>query len=219
MAITFDTATGNKVGSGTTNTWSHTVVVGQSNEIIIVAVDAGASVSSVTYGGQTMTAVPGGSVTQVGGEVLALYYLLAPPTGANNVVVTCSSTTFIIGISASYYGVAQSSTFGTAATNSSSTAGTSSTNTVTTTSSSQAVIDAVNNEAASTDTATASQNKRFQPGSSGGALGDIAATGSNMTLTWSFSSSNWGQVSVAMNPAAAGVVHSRISDGFGGVFS
>lgn len=217
MAITFDAATGNKVTSATTNTWSHTVAV-QSNRALLVSVDAGQAITGVTYNGVAMTSL--GVVNyNSANEHLSLWYLLAPATGANNVVATASGSTFIIGVSASYYGVAQTSTFGTFASNSGAT-GAASTNTVVTTSSTQLVIDAVNNAAASTDTATASQTKRFQPATSGAALGDIAATGSNMTLTWSFTSSVWAQVSVAMNPSGgAAVTPLRISDGYGGVFS
>lgn len=216
MAITFDAATGNKITSGTTNTWSHIVASGKSNQILIVSVDAGQSVSGVTYNGVAMTSL--GLVNyNSNNEHLSLWYLLNPATGANNVVVTLSASSFCIGCSASYYGAAQSSTFGTLASNSGA-AATSSTNTVTTTSSNQLVIDTVNNGAASTDTATASQTKRFQPATSGAAIGDIAATGSNMTLTWSFTSGVWAQMSIAMNPAA-GATHRIISDGYGGMFT
>lgn len=220
MAITFDAANGNKVPSGTSNTWSHTVTAAHANLILIVAIDTGGTVTSMTYGGQSMTALAGASIVQSGGETLALWYLLAPPTGTNNVVVNLGSTIYSIGVSASYYNVAQTSTFGTPA----SATGTSisSSNTVTTTSSNQLVIDVVNNQAANTDTATASQTFRFQPASSGAAESDIAATGANMTLSWSFGglTQTWGQVSVAMNPVAAGgATHLRISDGYGGVFS
>ena len=201
MAITFDAAAGQKTTGASTNTFSHTVAAGQSNEIILVTVDCGATVNSVTYGGQTLTQLAS-TTGQGGGEIFSVWYLLGPPTGANNVVVTCAASTFIIAASASYYNVAQSSTFGTAATNASSSGQTSSTNTVTTTASNQLVYDTVNNTAAGTDTPTASQTKRGQPASSGAATGDIAATGSNMTLTWSFPSANWAQISVAMNPAS-----------------
>lgn len=219
MAITFDAAAGNKVSSGTTNTYSHTVATGQSNQILLVSVSTGdSSVTSVTYGGQSLTQLA--SVAYHGG-VLQLWYKLAPLTGANNVVVTVPATSFIVSNSASYNNVAQSSTFGTAATNNDGgTAGTSSTNTVTTTSTSQVVFDVVDNFAGATDTPTASQTKRNQAASSGDAIGDIAATGSNMTLTWSFTSAFWAAISVAMNAAAGGAVtHLRIMDGYGGVFS
>lgn len=200
MSITFDAFAGQKVTAATTNTYSHTVA-NQSNRLLMVTVDAGASVSSVTYAGVTMTALPGGSNSgQGGGEVLSVYYLIGPATGANNVVITCSASTFIIGASASYYGVAQSGTFGTAASNSGS-AATSSTNTVTTTFSGQVVYDTLNNTIAATVSAGSSQTKRGQVTSGGVAIGDIAATGSNMTLTWSWTgSATWAQISVAMNP-------------------
>lgn len=219
MAITFDAFAGQKVTSASTNTYSHTVA-SQSNRLLMVTVDAGASVSSVTYAGNTMTLLTSNS-GQGGGEVLSVYYLLgsAVATGANNVVITCSASTFIIGASASYYGVAQSSTFGTAASNSGS-AATSSTNTVTTTSSNQLVYDTLNNTNAATESAGSGQTKRGQVASSGVAIGDIAATGSNMTLTWTWSGgATWAQISVAINPFVSGAVHLRIMDGYGGVFS
>lgn len=173
------------------------MVSGQSNVILLVAVSCGtSSVTSVTYGGVALAQLA--TVNEPVSGVFQLWYLLNPPTGANNVVITVPSTTFIVGDSASYYSVAQSSTFGTVATSTGSTSPSS--NTVTTTAITQLVIDVIDNQAVSTDTATASQTKRFQPATSGVALGDKAATGSNMTLTWSFTSSNWGQISVAMNP-------------------
>lgn len=194
---TFDASTGNKVSSGTTNTFSHTVA-SQNSRVILVSVDCGATVSSITYAGTNLTQLA--SVSEGGGETLQLWYLLAPATGANNVVITCSGTTFIVGASASYYNVAQNSTFGTTATNTG-TAATSSTNTVATTSSSQVVYDVVNNTLPAANSATASQTKRFQPTGSGVAEGDIAATGSNMTLTWSWTGAGtWAQISVALNP-------------------
>src|SRR5260221_10696100 len=209
MAVTFDAAAGQKVTGSSTNTFSHTVD-NQSNRILWVPVDAGASVNSVKYGGVSLTQLSSNS-GQGGGEVLSLWYLLAPAIGTANIVITCSSATYIIGASASYYNVAQSSTFGTAASNSG-TGATSSTNTVVTTSSSQLVFDTVNNTGAATDTATASQTKRFQPTSSGVAIGDIAATGSNMTLTWSWSgSATWAQISVAMNVAGGATLSGTLA--------
>ncbi len=177
----FDAATGNKVTSGTTNTWNHTVG-SNNNRLLIVSVDAGQSVSGVTYNGVAMTQL--GVVNyNSNNEHLSLWYLIAPATGTHSVVVTLSASSFSIGCSWSCYNAAQSSTFGTLASNSGTT-GTASSNTVTTTSTNQLVIDTVNNGAASTDTPTASQNKRFQPATSGAAIGDIAATGSSMTLSW-----------------------------------
>lgn len=215
MAITFDAATGNKVGSGTTNTWSHTTGAG-SNRILIVAVDTGLTITSVTYGGVALTQL---GIEDYNGntEHLSLWYLLAPVSGAASVVATASGTTFIIAASASYAGVAQSSTFGTLAKNNG--VGTASTNAVSTTSSNQTVVDTVNNGAASAVTQTAGQTLRIQPVSSGVGLGDIAATGASMTLSWSFTNSIWAQVSVAMNPALAASLARVMSDGFGGMFS
>ncbi len=204
---TFDAAYGNKVTGATSNTWSHTTVSGQSNKILLVAVDAGASISSVTYAGNALTLLD--SISYNSGEVLSIYYLLAPVSGTYNVIVTGSSSTYIVGASASYYGVAHNSPFGTAAHTSGS--GASSTNTVATSSTNQLVIDIVNNATASSDTASSGQTTREQPTGSGMALGDIAATGSSMTLGWSFTSSTWAQISVAMNTASLTTYGSSIA--------
>lgn len=213
----FDAAAGNKVTSATTNTFNHTVSAVQTNEILLVVVDAGASISSVTYNGVSLTFL--GSVAVGGGETLAMWYLLSPPTGTHSVVITTSGSTYIIGASASYYNVAQSGIFGTLASNTGNSAASS--NSPVTTSTNQLVIDVVNNTSPSTDTPTASQTKREQPATSGVAIGDIAATGSTMSLTWSFTSSGWAALSVAMNGiiSGGGVTHRIISDGLGGVFS
>lgn len=216
MAITFDTTQGSHTGSASSLSWSHTVATGRGNQILIVVVDTGAaSVSSVTYGGQNLSQVSGASASN-SGDLLQIWYLLSPPTGANTVVVTPGSTSYLNGISASYSGVAQTSTFGTAATNSGN-GTTSSTNTVATTKSSQLVIEAIDNSIPASDTATASQTKRLQPAGGGTAMGEIAATGSNMTLTWSFGASAgiWVQISVAMNAAVGGVTP---DGGYGGIF-
>lgn len=217
MAIVFDAVAGNHTGSASSLSWSHTTASGPSNQILIVTVDTGAaSVTSVTYGGQNLTQIPGASLTN-SGDLLQIWFLLAPPTGANTVVITPSGTSFINGISASYSGVAQTNTFGTAAANSGNGAS-SSTNTVTTTSSSQLVLDSIDNSIPATDTATASQTTRFQP-TGGTAMGEIAATGAAMTLTWSFGAQadTWIQISVPMN--AVGQASKFTCDGgYGGVF-
>lgn len=119
------TGAGNAVASGTNSvniTWSHTCT--GSNRIVIVSIlVGGVSASyttftrSVTYGGNAMTsfgAIDGGATPN---GWLEMFYLIAPPTGAQTVSVTVSkaATTFgrVAGNSVSYNNAAQTAPVGT----------------------------------------------------------------------------------------------------------
>lgn len=108
-AIALDALTGVDIsGAATSHTLSHTVT--GSNPILLVGVnpDALSSVSGITYNGVAMSNQAGFIVTGSVTQRVELWYLLAPSTGANNIVVTTSSNAepSIRGIS--YTGVAQS---------------------------------------------------------------------------------------------------------------
>ncbi len=106
MAIAYDTATdGGSTGSGTTLTWAHTCT--GSNLILFVGVTGDTTNDTVT--GVTYNSVSMKKITSVdpNDRWQSLWYLLGPATGANNVVVTSSSSVFLAGISASYTGVNQ----------------------------------------------------------------------------------------------------------------
>lgn len=100
---------GNNGGSSNSRTFSYTVG-SASNTILLVGfvgdVQSGADdVSSVTYNGVSMTLVNKTYNSTAGGRWQYLYYLLSPATGAHNVVITCSSTHYIIAGAAEYSGV------------------------------------------------------------------------------------------------------------------
>jgi len=102
--IAFDaSATGLAVASSLT--YSHTCT--GSDRILLVNMWCGASrtISSITYNGVTMTELA--NLALGGGERNAVYYLVAPATGANNVVITLSGSATIVGLSNSYTGVLQ----------------------------------------------------------------------------------------------------------------
>ncbi|KKL45649.1 hypothetical protein LCGC14_2353520, partial [marine sediment metagenome] len=87
MAIALDTAT-TKTGAAASYTWAHTctgadliLVV----EIAWVASDAGRWINTVTYDGIALTKVAGLVSDR---DRCELWYLIGPPTGSNNVVVT-----------------------------------------------------------------------------------------------------------------------------------
>ncbi len=91
---------------GKTITYNHTCT--GSNLILWVGVVSGDNtMTGITYNGVSLTQV--GSSFQLGTEFLTLWYLIAPATGSNSLVITRSGTTnFMRGLSASYTGVQQS---------------------------------------------------------------------------------------------------------------
>lgn len=104
MAIAFDSSSFGNSNSATSITFSHTC--SGLNRILFVGVStvSARTISSVTYNGIAMT-----NINRSGGsQVVALYYLIGPATGTNNIVVTIDSTSFIYADSVSYTGVAQS---------------------------------------------------------------------------------------------------------------
>lgn len=113
-AVAFDTATDGTFVNGngfTSLTWSATVT--GANPIIIVDVTKGCASggvpSGVTYNGVALTLVTSVGWGGVGPTITYMYYLINPSTGANNVVISFSSTVncYVAGMSASYTGVSQ----------------------------------------------------------------------------------------------------------------
>lgn len=120
MAIALDNSTnGGLVNPGTSLTYAHTV--SGSNRILFVSVfgDTTDKITGVTYNGVSMTLV--GKTVKSPDRYVYLFYLIAPATGTNNVVVSASSSIAICSHAVSYTGAAQtgqpdSSITGTAAT-------------------------------------------------------------------------------------------------------
>jgi hypothetical protein len=81
-------------------TFSHTTS-GADRLLLVGVTCVNATISSVTYNGVGMTAV------ESGGASIRLYALVAPATGANNVVVTLSTDEAVCAVAASYTGVDQ----------------------------------------------------------------------------------------------------------------
>lgn len=109
MSIAFDSTAQGKSGSGSTNlTYSHTCA--GSNRILVVGVvanDATDTVTGVTFNTIALTKI--GSAQAGSGSFLSLWYLIAPATGAHNIVISRSANTaFIYGASISLTGVQQS---------------------------------------------------------------------------------------------------------------
>ena len=113
MPIAFDTAVdGSLVNPGTSLTWSHTHTGNNLLSLVSVFGDTqggdvdGSKITGVTNNSVSMTELA--RVLPSGDRWLYLFYLLAPATGAHNIVVSASSSIVIAGQSASYTGVKQS---------------------------------------------------------------------------------------------------------------
>ena len=107
MAIATDAFTNGGSTTGTSHTFSHTCT--GANRILFVQVEienATDVITGVTYNGVAMTLVQSQANTSPS-EVNTLWVLVAPATGANNVVVSTSSSVSIGAIAASYTGAAQ----------------------------------------------------------------------------------------------------------------
>jgi hypothetical protein len=158
------------------------------------------TVSSVTYGGVSMTQVPGGTATQGTLARAELWYLTNPPTGANDVVVTFSANAISRAGAISFTGVNQATPLGTAngANNRTSTATvdvSSATNEV--------VVDVVAMESTSaTISAGANQNLGFDSDAGSTNIragGSYEAGAGTVTMSWTISSSkDWAIVAVPL---------------------
>ena len=93
---------------GTSLTVAHTCT-GTDRFLIVYVYDASNLVTGVTYAGNAMTLL-GSTPTGIGGEVLKIFGMFAPSTGANNVVVTSSASNVMYCSAQSYTGVFQSIT-------------------------------------------------------------------------------------------------------------
>lgn len=134
MAQAYDATSGGESSAGATSlTFSHTCT--GSNLLLLVGfsfVDtASRTISSITYNGVAMTVLY--EVNPGGNRRTGMAYLLAPATGAHNVVITASGAVshVINGISASYTGVKQTGFPDSNASNSSAGSGTITTSTTT----------------------------------------------------------------------------------------
>jgi hypothetical protein len=96
---------GNNSGSGTSYTHSYTVGAG-TNRILFVCVigdTAADDVTGVTYAGVSMTLINKRFEARLG----YLFYLVNPTSGANNVIISASTSHYLLGGAADYSGAKQ----------------------------------------------------------------------------------------------------------------
>ncbi len=133
MEIALDSVNAGGTGTGTSLTYSHTCT--GSNLILFVAISVLTvgvdDLTTVTYNSVAMTQV-GKKNTNAGGDNrwVYLYYLVNPSTGANNIVISSTSSTQTTSNAVSYTGAKQTGVPDASATNST-TGSTSLTGTVT----------------------------------------------------------------------------------------
>jgi hypothetical protein len=206
QGIGFDNATG---ASGQTNilTFSHTV--SGTDRLLIVGVSivsAETTVSSVTYAGSSLGVV--GVRSNPGLARIEIWRLVAPATGANNVVVNLGTSKDLVAGAASFTGVNQTTPLGTffSAIGSSSPA----TVNVTGVAEGEVVIDTLNPLPTTTPTVGAGQTQRWN--TTGGTTGAGStkpgpAGAGTVTMSWTFSpSDSWAIGAVAIKPKNATAV-------------
>lgn len=108
MAIAFDSTTTSSLGSAVTSiTFAHTCTGSDRILFVATANNGGVNVTGVTYNGVAMTNI-GWALSNNAPSKSYLWYLIAPATGANNVIVSLSWSASVIAKVASYTWVKQS---------------------------------------------------------------------------------------------------------------
>lgn len=187
-------------------TWAHTC--SGTDRLLRVTTshfDSSDTVTSVTYNGVALTAVPSGS-TNNGQYYITAYYLIAPDAGTYDIVVTVSGSVFDFGAGAiSYTDAHQTTPLGTAVT----ATGTSTTPSVTVSSAADELVDdGLVIIHGGTLSVGAGQTQRWNAIASGGFIkyaGSTEGGAASTTMSWSNSSSQtWAIVAVPIKPVGGG---------------
>lgn len=104
--VALDTST-NDTGTGSTITKSFTVGANSNRGLVLFLLTSGTSATSVTYNGVALTKIDSSGVTGAT-NFLETWYLSAPATGANNLVINFSGSRTAYWNIYSYYNVSQS---------------------------------------------------------------------------------------------------------------
>ncbi len=193
VKLPIDNSSNSGTNNGSSLTWSHTNTAGDFMVVTVTTKDK--SISSVTYNGVGLTQA--GTITSNSMRV-ALFYLVAPATGAHNVVVTASGSTEIDAGAETYIGVDQATPVGAAVTASNQSA----TATVTVVSAAgELVVDAVG-VIQTTVTVGAGQTQRHNRVGTNNANGSSTEAGAaSVTMSWTLPTSKyWGIVALGMKP-------------------
>lgn len=206
MPIAFDAASSGNTGSAASLTIAHTVT--GSNTILWVGaetVHTADHITGVTYNGIAMTRIGG---LQAGGSTNVwsyLYMLVAPASGANNVIISVSPDVPIKANCASYSGALQTGQPDASGTNSATT-GTSLSKAITTIADNCWLVSTIVNDAG-VNTAGSNTLKRADGGTET-AIGDSDASMTppgSFSQAWTFPSAKSAMCVASMSPAPAAV--------------
>lgn len=205
-ALAVDAATSSACYGCSSLSWSHTV--SGADRCLLVAptrYDTADALATPTYNGVSMTLVPSSGLTS-GNREVALYSLIAPATGANNVQVTSTPgvATELTGGAVSFTDCHQTTPTGTAVTGS----GTSATPSVNVSSAAtEIVLDNLSIFHDGTLTVGAGQTQRWNAIGVGGFAkyaGSTETGAGTTTMSWSNSTSQaWAISAVAVKPTGA----------------
>lgn len=203
--------------SGKTITWSHTVgsgnnralIVGVSTAVITAPGPAVDRVTSVTYDGTALTRL-GSQRDSTVNSGIEMFILVNPPSGTANVVATIiSGVNYVVGGSASFFGVHQTTPTGTFT----SATGNNTTPTVTvTTTTGDVVIDTVGTLPSGFLTPGAGQTGRWNGRAFFSNAFDVGAGSTepgvtpSTTMSWTSNSQPWSIGAVALKPAAVTLI-------------
>lgn len=107
FAVGFDAGSDLGLANSTTLTGSHTVSGSDTFLFVGLKLYGNDDVTSVTYNGDAMTVIASSVAVPTEASYAAAYGLINPDSGSHNVVVTRTSSNFIIGCATSYTGVSQ----------------------------------------------------------------------------------------------------------------
>ena len=199
--ITFDAQSDGSVASSATLTLAHTVGTGDDRILRVgVSNDGNGYPASVIYGGVALTKL----VSRAGGTgVTSLWYLLSPPSGTANIVVTFASAHNIVVGAVSRSNVHQGIPFGNAVTAAGTSTGPA---TVSVVSAAGEVVEDVLMLRNTVQTATvgASQSEHWNAaqGTDVRGAGSSEAGAASVTMSWTLGGScNWAMIAVPLKPA------------------
>ena len=179
-------------------TWSHTVAAGNERILIVGVSVVVETAATVTYGGTALTKKT--ALQNVDIEA-SLWFLVAPPVGAADIVVTFSAAARVVGGATSYTGVDPTTPWGTAATAS----GTSTAPSVTVTSAANELpVDAMACKGDPVITVGAGQTQRWNRSSGSGPslAGSEEPGAASVVLSWSLNPSKvWALVAAPLKPS------------------
>jgi len=214
-AITFDAVTNGNFSSNVSSiTFSHTAAAGSNMVLVVFSTQINANPSSATYNAVSMI----NQITTSDND-LAGYYLIAPATGANNVVISYSGAgTFCAGWNAiSYSGVDQDDPIN-LSTSQVATAGTSIFTTISPTTTDKTLIDTFFGEVNSLGlAATSTERLKFNDATDvclGGTAEKITSAAGDYTMGWTWTSSiARNHIILALEPAVTGGAVDNKTDG------